>query len=188
MINYDEEVEKVRDYNQPILDEFQSWLQNTGVTPKTIKNHIENIQFFSEYLVYEEPLQKVDEADADDVYSFLADWFPRKALWASESSMKSNMASFRKFFKFLGQSSRVDAETEAEVYNTLKEGKDEFLEAVAFEDDDEGKQNGGWPRAEGDLFGQPLINFGVVDPHRFIPALIVDSAHPLAARCSCSPF
>lgn len=136
MTNYDEEVQKVSAYNQPILDEFKSWLQNSGVTPKTIKNHLENIQFFAEYLVYDEPLQKLDETDAEDVYSFLADWFPRKALWASANSMKSNMASFRKFFKFLCESSRVDDETEAEVYDTLKESKEEFLEAVAFDEDD----------------------------------------------------
>ena len=42
--------------------------------------NIENIKFFAEYLVYYEPLQKMDEADAGDVYSFLADWFPRKAM------------------------------------------------------------------------------------------------------------
>ena len=64
MIDYDQEVDKIRVYNQPILDEFQSWLQNTGVTPKTVKNHIENINFFAEYLLYYEPLQKLDEADA----------------------------------------------------------------------------------------------------------------------------
>jgi len=135
MIDYDQEVDKIRVYNQPILDEFQSWLQNTGVTPKTVKNHIENIKFFAEYMVYYEPLQKVDEADAGDVYSFLADWFPHKAMWASESSTKSNMASFRKFFKFLRESSRVDDDTEIEVRDTLKEHKDEFLDAVAFNDD-----------------------------------------------------
>ena len=135
MTNYDQEVDKIRAYNQPILDEFQRWLQNTGVTPKTIKNHIDNISFFAEYLVYDEPLQKVDEADAGDVYSFLADWFPRKAMWASESSMKSNITSFRKFFKFLRETSRVDDDTEIEVRDTLKEDKDEFLDAVASDDD-----------------------------------------------------
>jgi len=135
MIDYDQEVDKIRAYNQPILDEFQSWLQNTGVTPKTVKNHIENIKFFAEYLVYDEPLCKVDEADAGDVYSFLADWFPHKAMWASESSTKSYMGSFRKFFKFLRESSRVDDDTKIEVRDTLKEYKDEFLDAVAFNDD-----------------------------------------------------
>jgi len=135
MIDYDQEVDKIRIYNQPILDEFQSWLKNTGVTTKTVKNHIENISFFAEYLVYDEPLNKLDEADASDVYDFLADWFPRKAMWACESSTKSYLASFRKFFKFLCESNRVDNDSESEVRETLKEHKDEFLDAVAFDDD-----------------------------------------------------
>jgi len=135
MTDYDREVDKIRTCNQSLLDEFQSWLKSTGVTPKTVKNHIDNIRFFAEYLIYYEPLKKLDESDASDVYSFLADWFPRKAMWASESSTKSNMASFRKFFKFLSETNRVDNDTETEVRDTLKENKDEFLYAVAFDDD-----------------------------------------------------
>ena len=135
MIDYDQEANKIRIYNQSILDEFQSWLKSAGVTTKTVKNHIDNISAFAEYLVYYEPLNKVDEADAMDVYNFLADWFPRKAMWACESSTKSYLASFRKFFKFLCESNRVDNDSEIEVRDTLKEHKDEFLDAVAFDND-----------------------------------------------------
>lgn len=134
MSDYDQEVEKIRAYNQPILDEFQSWLEKSRLAPKTVKNHVENIDFFTEYLVYYEPLSKLDDADDGDVQSFLGDWFPRKAMWASESSMRSNMASFRKFFKFLQESGRIDDEVEDDVRETLKESKDEFLEAVEFDD------------------------------------------------------
>lgn len=135
MSDYDQDVEEIMAYNQPILDEFQSWLERAGLAPKTVKTHVDNIDFFAEYLVYYEPLYKLDEADAGDVYSFLADWFPRKAMWASESSTKSNMASFRKFFNFLRESNRIDEDVEVELRATLKEGKDEFLDAVAFDDD-----------------------------------------------------
>lgn len=134
MSNYDQEVKKIRSHNQPILDEFQSWLEKSGLAPKTVKNHVENIDFFTKYLVYYEPLSKLDEADDGDVSSFLGDWFPRKAMWASEASMRSNMASFRKFFKFLRESGRVKREVENDVREMLKENKDEFLEAVEFDD------------------------------------------------------
>ena len=112
MSDYDQEIEKIRGYNQPILDEFQSWLEKSGLVPKTVKNHVENIDFFAEYLIYYEPLFKLDEADDGDVFSFLGDWFPRKAMWASEFSMRSNMGSFRKFFRFLRESGRIDGEIE----------------------------------------------------------------------------
>lgn len=134
MSDYDREVEKIRAHNRPILDEFQSWLENSGLAQKTVKNHIENVDFFTEYLVYYEPLTKLDEANVGDVFGFLGGWFPRKAMWASVTSMRSNMASFRKFFKFLRETGRINQEVEDDVQNTLKEHKDEFLEAVNFDD------------------------------------------------------
>jgi len=57
----------------------------------------ENIDFFTEFLVYYEPLKRLDETDETDISSFFLDWFPRKAMWASESSIKFNLASFKKF-------------------------------------------------------------------------------------------
>lgn len=130
MNDYDKEVEAIRAYNRPILDAFQTWLAEGGLADKTIRSHVENIDFFTEYLVYYEPLRRLDEADAGDVDSFLLDWFPRKAMWASESSIKSYLASFKKFFQWLGESGRVSNETVAEVLTLLKENRDEFLGAV----------------------------------------------------------
>ena len=135
-MNYDQAVEQIRLQNAPILNEFEDWLTASGVSPKTIKSHIDNIEFFAQYLVYYEPLKKLDQATEDDVYTFLSDWFPRKAMWASASSTKLNMASFRKFFKFLHESHRIDKEIQADVLSTLKEFKDEFLDAVAFDEDE----------------------------------------------------
>jgi len=131
MSDYDKEVEATRAYNQPILDAFQAWLTEAGLADKTIRGHVENIDFFTEYLVYyDEPLKRLDEADAGDVVTFLTSWFPRKAMWASESSIKANIASFKKFFQWLGETGRTSPETTGEVLTMLKEERDEFLRAV----------------------------------------------------------
>jgi len=130
--SYDAQVQAIRAYNQPILDDFRAWLEQSGLAEKTVRNHVDNIDFFTEYLVYQEPLEKLDEADGSDVWMFLGDWFPRKAMWASESSVKSNMASFKKFFQWMGETGRVSPETVDDVLSTLKEGRDEFIEAAEF--------------------------------------------------------
>jgi hypothetical protein len=93
MSDFDKEVAKIQKYNQPIIEGFQAWLEKANLSTKTIKNHILNIEFFAEYLVGYEPSQKLDEADDQDVYDFLLNYFPRKALWASETSTKSYMGS-----------------------------------------------------------------------------------------------
>ena len=51
---YDERVRAIRAYNQPILDDFRIWLEQSGLAEKTVKAHVFNIDFFTEYLVYKE--------------------------------------------------------------------------------------------------------------------------------------
>jgi site-specific recombinase XerD len=128
---YDAKVRAIRDYNQPILDGFRTWLEQSGLSAKTVRAHVNNITFFTAYLVYYEPLKKLDEANSSDVRMFLANWFPRKALWASESTVKSNIASFKKFFQWMGETDRVSPQTVTDVLTTLKDGRDHFLERVA---------------------------------------------------------
>ena len=136
MSDYDREVRRIQSENQPILEEFQSWLEKSGISEKTVKGHCDNIEFFAEYLVYYEPLYRLDEADAGDIQSFLLDWYPRKAMWASPANTRSYMASFRKFFKFMVETNRVDQETVDEVRETLKENQEDFLDAVDFDESD----------------------------------------------------
>jgi len=52
-------------------------------------------------------------------------------MWASVTSVKSNIVSFKKFFQWMGETGRVSPETVADVLNTLKEDRDTFLRRVA---------------------------------------------------------
>ena len=135
LIDYDAHVDAIKEHNAPILASFQKSLKKAGLAKKTIKNHVENIDFFTDYLTYYEPLKQLDEADDGDVSAFLLDWFPRKALWASVSSTKSYLASLKKFFQWMGETQRISPEVVDDVLTTLKEEREEFLDAV--EDDDD---------------------------------------------------
>lgn len=131
MNEFEKQLAEIKKYNQPILDGFQAWSEKSNLSAKTIKQHITNIEFFAEYLVYYEPLQKLNEADEQDVSSFLMDWYPRKAMWASESSTKSYMSSFKKFFSYMVETEQISPDIALEVKDTLKEYKDDFLDAVS---------------------------------------------------------
>jgi site-specific recombinase XerD len=131
-LSYDERVQTIRAYNQPIIEDFRAWLEQSSLSEKTVRKYVFDIKFFTEYLVYyDDPLKKLDESDSSDVRMFLRYWFPRKAMWSSTTSVKSYLASFRKFFNWLGETGCISPETVADVLTTLKEGRDEFLEAVA---------------------------------------------------------
>jgi len=127
-------------------------LKQAGLSEHTIRDHVDNIRFFARYLLlYAYSLRRLDEATEGAVYDFLADWFPRKALWASVSSTKIYLASFKKFFKWMGASGLVSAATVAEVLSTLKEERALFLRKVA----EEFPNGGPWPWLDEPLVPPP---------------------------------
>jgi site-specific recombinase XerD len=129
---YEQRVHAIQLANQPILDGFENWLKQSGLSEQTIKDHVDNIQFFARYLLlYASSLRRLDEATEGNVYDFLEDWFPRKALWASVSSMKVYLASFKKFFTWMGETGLVAPETVEDVRSTLKDSRTLFLRKVA---------------------------------------------------------
>lgn len=127
-MDYDKQVARIREQNKPILAAFQQWLEAAGLSAKTVKNHVNNVDFFTEYLVYYEPLRPLTAATAADIYSFSANWFPRKAMWASAASARSNLTSFRKLARFMRQTERWSAKRELAILDTLKANRDEMIE------------------------------------------------------------
>src|SRR5438132_12873005 len=129
---YEQRVQAIQLANQPILDGFETWLRQSGLSEPTIKEHVDNMGFFARYLLlYTYSLRRLDEATEGSVYDFLEDWFPRKALWASVSSMKVYLASFKKFFQWMGASGLVAPQTVEDVLATLTDSRHLFLRKVA---------------------------------------------------------
>jgi site-specific recombinase XerD len=129
---YEQRVQAIQSANQPILDGFEHWLKQAGLSEPTIKAHVDNMRFFGRYLLwYGYSLRRLDEATEGDVYDFLENWFPRKALWASVSSMKVYLASFKKFYQWVGATDLVSPETVEDVLSTLKDSRTLFLRKVA---------------------------------------------------------
>ncbi len=116
----DKQLEAIKACNHPILEAFQTWLEQQGLSDKTVLRYINYINFFTEYLVYYEPLKKLDEADSSDVWVFLTDWFERKAMWSSAATVKLYITSFKKFFLWMGEIGSISPEVVAEILTTLK--------------------------------------------------------------------
>ena len=128
----EQRVQAIQGANQPLLDGFEHALKQAGLSEHTIKAHVDNTRFFGRYLLwYGSCLRRLDEATEGDVYDFLEEWFPRKALWASVSSMKVYLASFKKFFTWMGETGLVPPETVEDVRSTLKDSRSLFLRKVA---------------------------------------------------------
>ena len=88
---YEQRARAIQLASQPILEGFERWLKQAGWREQTIHDHVDNIRFFTKYLAwYTRSQHSLEEATDSDVYWFLADWFPRKALWASVVSCIKN--------------------------------------------------------------------------------------------------
>lgn len=124
----------VRAQNQGLLEQFEQWLRDSGLSEKTVLTHVDNIGFYiNDFLLREEPQEP--EEGVDQVGWFLGDWFIRKAMWASKTSIKGNAASFKKFYGFLLEQRRIQAQDFAELKREIKDEMPEWLDNFRRYDD-----------------------------------------------------
>lgn len=126
---YEQDCKKIRNENLKILDEFESWLEESGLSDGTIQNHSSNVDFYiNKYLLYEEAIKP--EEGACHISMFLGSWFIRKAMWSSESSIKSNAASLKKFYMFMLEKGKIGKEDLNDLKATIKREMPEWLMEV----------------------------------------------------------
>lgn len=131
---YEEDCKEIRKANQRLLNAFEVWLKSSGLSKKTIDNHVSNIDFYiNEYLLYEDATEAKDGVHS--VGLFLGYWFIKKAMWTSRSSIKSHATSLKKFYTFLQQQDLIGKEDLADLNQTIKEEMPEWLETLERYDD-----------------------------------------------------
>jgi site-specific recombinase XerD len=133
---YEEDCKAIRKVNKGLLNEFKKWLKASGLSEKTIKDHLFNIDFYiNDYLLYEDANEATE--GVDDVGLFLGYWFIRKAMWASPSSLKRNAASLTKFYTFMFEKGLIDQAALTDLKQEIKEEMPEWLATLKRYDDPE---------------------------------------------------
>jgi site-specific recombinase XerD len=131
---YEDDCKTIRETNKLLLRDFEAWLKSSGLSKKTIDNHLSNIDFYiNEYLLYEDVTEAKDGVDA--IGMFLGYWFIKKAMWASQSSIKGNATSLNKFYTFMCEKGLIDKDDLADLKETIKEGMPGWLATLARYDD-----------------------------------------------------
>jgi hypothetical protein len=83
-------------------------LTEKGLASKTIKNHVDNVNFYlNDYLIRYEPICAVNGC-GEHVNAFLGDWFIRKTAWVSRSAIKEYAVSFKKFYAYMLEKGAVE--------------------------------------------------------------------------------
>lgn len=122
--------------NEDYLKMFEKSLEEKQLTTKTIRKHISNIDFYlNDYLTYYDEIIKMEDG-TQYTRSFLGDWFIRKAMWASKSSIKEMASSLKKFYEYMSALGFVKISDYQEMCYEIKDNMDRYLENL--EDYDNG--------------------------------------------------
>lgn len=131
---YEKDCKKIKKANKLLLNKFEASLESSGLSIKTIDKHLSNIHFYiNEFLLYEDAIEAKD--GIDDIGMFLGYWFIRKAMWASQASIKSNATSLKKFYTFLYKKKLIKKDDLNDLKETIKEGMPEWLATLNRYDD-----------------------------------------------------
>jgi len=131
---YEKDRDAIREINALHLQGFEKWLTSSGLSERTIDAHLSNVDFYiNDFLCY---------YFAEDVWrgcysvsGFLGDWFIRKAMWSSCSGIKSNAASFKKFYAYLLAVNVVEQKDYNVLCATIKEELPKWLNAMRSHDE-----------------------------------------------------
>ncbi|MGW8159739.1 MAG: recombinase [Desulfoprunum sp.] len=134
MDKVDNSLDKIKNENKILLDRFEKYLTNKKLSRVSIDKHIGNADFFiNDFLLYYEPITAKD--GSSQVGCFLGDWFIRKAMWASVTSIKENITSLKKFYQFMFEIGEIPKDDLFELEEEIKECKDDWFENLRKYDD-----------------------------------------------------
>ena len=127
---YEAACDREREKNQTYLDLFEKDLKAAKLAPKTIRKHLDNVDFYlNEYLLREDVLSM--ESGTNWVDSFLGYFFIRKCMWSTPSSIKTTAASIKKFYKSMLQHGKIPQEDYDELCEVIKENMDDWCRDCA---------------------------------------------------------
>lgn len=133
---FEDECKRIRKENEKIISDFETWLMDSNLSSKTIKKHVANIDFYiNAFLLYEDAIEAKN--GADEIGNFLGNWFIRKAMWSSKTTIKENAASLKKFYKFMYERGSISEEDLSTLKEVIKEEMPEWLATMGRYDDPE---------------------------------------------------
>lgn len=127
--DYDDIWKDLEKIHNTYLKEFQKDMLAQELSVKTIGRHISNVDFFVNVYLF-----RYMEANIFDGASVFMDFFGyyyiRKNLCSSVNNMKAQIASIKKFYRFLYVKGYLTEEQFLDAEQTIKDHKDEWLEEM----------------------------------------------------------
>ena len=133
-LDYEQMVERNREDNERYLASFETSLVSSGLSRKTVNKHLSNVEFYlNDYLNYRDAATM--QEGVHRVGGFLGDWFIRKCMWASKTSIRENAASLKKFYKIMAYKGLVSMDDYRALSDEVKQDMPEWLHTLEQWDD-----------------------------------------------------
>jgi hypothetical protein len=126
---WERQIEETKTHNNKLLIEFEKHLKTKSLKSNTIKNHIDNVEFYANDFLLRYEIVPVEKGILQ-IGSFLGDFFIRKTSWASKYTIQENIASFKKFYLFLNEIGKVSKIELADMKELIKNEKSDWIEEV----------------------------------------------------------
>lgn len=128
LMDYLDFSEQNEDTNHEYLLLFQEDLENAGLKQKNIYNHLSNadlsINDFSG-----NRMNVTMEEGVTMLGDFLGDYFIRKCMWSSPSTVKTTTASLKKFYKSMAKHRKIEKKDYDYVCRDIKESMEYWQES-----------------------------------------------------------
>ena len=116
---YEKDCEEVRTENAELLLIFESELKAKGLSVKTIRSHMDNVDLYINDFLLREDAEHMDSGlrRLDSFFYF----FIHKCMWSTPGTVKTTAASIKKFYKCMLEHGKIEKEDYQEFCEELKE-------------------------------------------------------------------
>ena len=132
---YEKECAEIRTENAVLLDLFKADLEAKGLSDKTIRRHIENMDLYINDFLLREDAEHMNSGlrRLDSFFYF----FIHKCMWSTPGNVKTTAASIKKFYKCMMEHGKIEKDEYSDFCEELKEGIPVWqAECAVFNDDD----------------------------------------------------
>lgn len=114
-----------RKINTKYIEGFVDELSKKGFVDKTIKNHYFNVDFYlNDFLLREDALTMENGCKDEYLSNFFGYFFIRKCMWSTPDTVKSTIASLKKFY-------RLSKEDYEEFTDTIRVNKEYWIDCCS---------------------------------------------------------
>ena len=127
--DYEEKLRNEQKKNEKYMDIFEKWLKEKGLSPKTIRSHLNNVDTYLDYYLNYYEINEMPQGSYM-INGYLGDFFIRKCMWSTAYTTKQTASSIKKFYGCMNELGYVSKDDYNFLCKTIKDNMDNWIEEV----------------------------------------------------------